>query len=99
MSLAVIKEQKRSVILSGIRTRLVAVGLIPPRVEPVLFGSFSKGNWDGRSDIDIALVLHCPESEVSDSVTAFFEDSGTRCAVDILPISAEDLAFSGLRFG
>lgn len=97
MSLAEIRERKRERILDDVRGRLRVLGLVPPRVTPVLFGSLARGDWDGRSDVDLALLIQCPESEVSESVSALFRDPGTSRGADIVVIRNADLGRCGIR--
>lgn len=97
MSLAEIRYRKRERILDHVRKRLRALGLVPPRVTPILFGSLAREDWDGRSDVDLALLIDVPEAEISKSVSALFRDPGTSRSADIVLIMKADIEKCGIR--
>jgi predicted nucleotidyltransferase len=97
MSLAEIRHRKRERILDDVRNRLRVLGLVPPHVMPVLFGSLARGDWDGRSDVDLALLIEGPEDAISESLSALFKDPGTSRGADIVVIRNADLERCGIR--
>lgn len=92
-----VRRRVREAILGAVRGLLPDADALPARV--VLFGSLARGDWDGRSDVDLAVIFpdEAARRRGEPALTRLFGRLAEGHPLDIVALTETELARSGLR--